>query len=58
MWQYVLLLILELSLYTGVPSLQGTDSGPRAHLGGGCEPAGGAKFLAPRSIILNFSLGS
>jgi hypothetical protein len=58
MWQYVLLLILDLSLYAGVPSLQGTYSGPRAHLGGGCEPTGGAKFMAPRSITLIFLLGS
>jgi hypothetical protein len=27
----------------GVPLIQGTDSGPRAHLRGGYEPAGGAK---------------
>jgi hypothetical protein len=27
----------------GYPSFRGTDSGPRAHLRGGCEPAGGAK---------------
>jgi hypothetical protein len=26
-----------------VPLIQGTDSGPRARLGGGCEPAGGAR---------------
>jgi hypothetical protein len=26
-----------------VPLFQGTDSGPRAHLRGGYEPAGGAK---------------
>jgi hypothetical protein len=30
-------------LWQGVPLFQGTDSGPRAHLRGGCEPAGGAK---------------
>jgi hypothetical protein len=33
------------SLYTGVPGPQGTDSGPRAHPGRGCEPAGGANTL-------------
>jgi hypothetical protein len=27
---------------------QGTDSGPRAHLRGGCEPAGGAKTCTLR----------
>jgi hypothetical protein len=31
----------------GLPGLQGTDRGPWAHLRGGCEPTGGAKFLAP-----------
>jgi hypothetical protein len=30
-------------LWQGVPLFQGTDSGPRAHLRRGCEPAGGAK---------------
>jgi hypothetical protein len=30
-------------LWQGVPLFQGTNSGPRAHLRGGCEPAGGAK---------------
>jgi hypothetical protein len=29
------------SLYAGVPGPQDTDSGPRAHPGRGCEPAGG-----------------
>jgi hypothetical protein len=33
----------------GVPLSQGTDSGPRAHLRGGCEPAGGAKICILRS---------
>jgi hypothetical protein len=42
----------------GVPDLQGTDSGPRAHLGRGCERVGGANFSAPRSVILIFLLGS
>jgi hypothetical protein len=50
--------VLTWNLYAGVPGLQGTDSGPRAHLGRGCEPAGGANFLAPRSVILIFLLGS
>jgi hypothetical protein len=38
----------------GVPGLQGADRCPRAHLGRGCEPAGGANFSAPRSVILSF----
>jgi hypothetical protein len=50
--------VLTWNLYTGVPGLQGTDSGPRAHLGRGCEPAGGANFSAPCSAILIFLLGS
>jgi hypothetical protein len=40
----------------GVPSLQGADRGPRAHLRRGCEPAGEAKILAPRSVIFSFYL--
>jgi hypothetical protein len=58
MWQHVLLLVLNLSLDAGIPSLQGTDSGLQTDLGGGCEPTGGAKFSAPRLITLNFLLGS
>jgi hypothetical protein len=50
--------VLTWNLYAGVPGLQGADSGPRPHLGRGCEPAGGANFSAPRSIILIFLLGS
>jgi hypothetical protein len=50
--------VLTWNLYTGVPGLEGADSGPRAHLGRGCEPAGGANFSAPRSVILIFLLGS
>jgi hypothetical protein len=38
----------------GVPGLQGADRDPRAHLERGCEPTGGANFLAPRSVILSF----
>jgi hypothetical protein len=45
-------------LVCGVPSLQGADRGPRVHLGRGCEPAGGANFSPPRSVILIFLLGS
>jgi hypothetical protein len=44
-------------LYVGVPDLQGTDSGPQAHLGRGNEPAGGTNYSTPRSVI-NFLLGS
>jgi hypothetical protein len=32
-----------LHIVVGVPLVQGSDSGPRAHLRGGYEPAGGAK---------------
>jgi hypothetical protein len=35
----------RLFLVTGVPLFQGTDSGPRVHLRGGCEPTGGAVTL-------------
>jgi hypothetical protein len=47
-------LCLDLELICGVPDLQGADKGPRAHLGRGCEPAGGANFLTTRSVILSF----
>jgi hypothetical protein len=53
-WMHALLLVLTLSLYAGVPALQGTDSGPWTHLRRGCEPAGGANSSAPRSVILSF----
>jgi hypothetical protein len=33
----------------GVPLIQGTDSGPRAYLRGGCEPIGRAKICILRS---------
>jgi hypothetical protein len=39
-----------------VPDLQGADRGPRAHLGRGCEPAGGTNFSLPHSVILSFYL--
>jgi hypothetical protein len=35
--------VLRLYTVVRVPYFQGTDSGPRAHLRGGCERAGGAK---------------
>jgi hypothetical protein len=57
-WMHALLLVLTLSLYVGVPGLQGTDSGPRAYLGRGCEPTGGVNSSTPRSIILNILHGS
>jgi hypothetical protein len=41
-----------------VPSFQGADRGPRAHLRRGCEPTGGANFSVPHSVILIFLLGS
>jgi hypothetical protein len=37
----------------GVPLILGTDSGPRARLRGGCQPAGGARvWLAIGSLLL------
>jgi hypothetical protein len=45
---------LNLELVCGVPSLQGADRGPRAHLGRGCEPAGGTNFSAPTQLSLSF----
>jgi hypothetical protein len=55
MWACALVLsfVLTQSLYTGVPSLQGIDSGIRAHLGRGCKPAGGASILS-RATFLSF----
>jgi hypothetical protein len=53
-WMHALLLVLTESLYVGVPGLQGTDSGPRAHLGRGYEPADGANSSTCSSVILNF----
>jgi hypothetical protein len=41
----------------GVPGPQGIDSGPRAHLGRGCEPAGGANILSPRSLSESLCVG-
>jgi hypothetical protein len=37
--------VLTWSLYTGVPSPQGTDSGPQAHPERGCELTAGANIL-------------
>jgi hypothetical protein len=39
----------------GVPDLQGVDRGPRAYIRRGCEPAGGANFLAPCLVVLLFT---
>jgi hypothetical protein len=38
----------DLELVRRVPGLQGTDSGPRAHLRRSSEPVGGANILFPR----------
>jgi hypothetical protein len=46
-----------LSLYAGVLGPQGTDSGLWAHLGRGCEPAGGANILSPRSLSESLCAG-
>jgi hypothetical protein len=37
-------------LYLDVPGPHGTDSGPRAHLGRGNEPAAGANYSAPARL--------
>jgi hypothetical protein len=55
---HVLPFVLTWNLYAGVPGFQGADRGPRTHLGRGCEPAGGANFSVPRSVILIFLLDS
>jgi hypothetical protein len=44
---------LDLELVRGVPSLQGTGSGPRAHLKRGSEPVGGANIFFP-CFFMNF----
>jgi hypothetical protein len=49
--------VLNWSLYVGVPGPQGTDSGPRAHPGRGCEPVGGANILFPCSLSESCTLG-
>jgi hypothetical protein len=41
----------------GVPGPQGTDSGPRAHPGSGCKPAGGANILSSRSLSESLYFG-
>jgi hypothetical protein len=48
---------IVLSLYAGVPGPQGTDSGPRAHLRRGCEPAGGANILFLRNLSESLCVG-
>jgi hypothetical protein len=53
MWQYVFL-VLDSSLYAGVPDLQGTDSGPLAHLGSGNKTIGRANIYFPRLAFLRF----
>jgi hypothetical protein len=58
MWQYVLLIVLDLSLYAWVPALQGTYSAPRAHLGRGNELVSGVTISPPHASILNFYHGS
>jgi hypothetical protein len=45
MWQYVLLPVLDINLYAGIPYSQGTGSGPRDHLGRGNKPPGEAIIL-------------
>jgi hypothetical protein len=48
---YVSPFVLTWNLYAGVPGLQGTDNGPRAHLGRGSEPVVGPTFLFPRCFF-------
>jgi hypothetical protein len=43
--------VLIRNLYAGVPGLQGTDSGPWAHLGRGSEPVVGPTSLFPRCFL-------
>jgi hypothetical protein len=43
--------VLTWNLYAGVPGLQGTDSGPRAHLKRGSEPVVGPTSLFPRCFL-------
>jgi hypothetical protein len=49
---------LDLELICGGTRSSGYRQSPRPHLGRGCEPVGGANFLAPRSVIMIFLLGS
>jgi hypothetical protein len=44
-------LVLTWSLYEGIPGLQGTDSGPWAHLRGSYEPTGRANIFLPVLLI-------
>jgi hypothetical protein len=53
MWQYVFL-VLDSNLYVGVPSLQGTDSAPRAHLRRGNETVGGVNISFSCPTFLRF----
>jgi hypothetical protein len=55
MWRYVLLLVLDLSLYARVNYLQGTDSGPQAHLRRGNEPVGGAIISYLLLVVVELS---
>jgi hypothetical protein len=49
----ILSFILTWSLYAGISGIQGTDSGPRAHPGRGCEPVGGpASYLVQPFYVL------
>jgi hypothetical protein len=47
---------LDLKLVHGGTGLQGTDSCPWAHLGGGCEPAGGVYISFPRVALMKSDL--
>jgi hypothetical protein len=47
----VLSFILTRSLYSGVPGLQGNDSGPQAHPRRDCEPTGGASIRSCAAFL-------
>jgi hypothetical protein len=48
---HALSFVLTWSLYERVPDPQGTDSGPQAHPGRGCEPTGGPNILSRAAIL-------
>jgi hypothetical protein len=58
MWVHIPLLILDLKLICRGTRSTGYRQWPRAHLGRGCEPAGGDNSSVPRLVILNFLLGN
>jgi hypothetical protein len=53
---HALQFVLTFGLYVGVPGLQGTDSGPRVHLGRGNEPADVGPTLQHSTRLSTFCL--